>query len=60
MAMETALTESSADGHGIADVRGVPLEQLSADAAAWRLVSAFMGSVEGPSRVSVASFGSAI
>jgi hypothetical protein len=63
MAMENARKESPADGRGvvrIADVRNVPLEQLSADAAAAHLVDTVMQSMEGSSRVSVAAFGSAI
>ncbi len=60
MAMETARKQSPADEHAIVDVRSVPLEQLSADAAALRLVSAVMRSVQGSSRVTVSAFGSAI
>ncbi len=61
--MENARKESSADGQGVvcvADVRRVPLEQLSSDAAASNLVNIVMRSADGSSRVSVAAFTSGI
>jgi FXSXX-COOH protein len=45
---------------GIPDLRAVPLGELSRDAHASRLVSEVLASLEGPSRIMVATFNSAI
>ena len=56
----TSVPQDEIGAAPIADVRAVPLEQLTADADARHIVSGVMESMEGSSRVRVAMFQSSI